>query len=67
MDDPGLAITFHLMPRLSSLTPHLDSPLAAPGELQRELAQTALDKAKELNATEGFILKNLEKDCKVNN
>ena len=110
VDDPRLAITFHLMPRLTSLTPHLDgagspppppmipllhsppsaasplhsagattvhSPLAgaapgspvgvdafgAPLSLQRSLAQSALDHARESHATEGFMLKNLEKDC----
>ena len=65
LEDPKLSITFHLMSRLSSLTPHLDSPLSAPGELQRGLAQEALDCSRGLQATEGFLLKNLEKDCKI--
>lgn len=64
VNDPKFAITFHLMPRLTSLTPHLDSPLAAPMDLQRGLAMTALDEARKMEATEGFLLKNLEKGCK---
>jgi len=35
-----------------------------PLALQRKLAEEELAKAKELNASEGFLLKNLEKDCK---
>jgi len=64
VDDPKLAITFHIMGPLTSLTPHLESPLSAPAALQRQLAQEELAKAQELNATEGFLLKNMEKDCK---
>ena len=52
---------------LTSLTPHLESPLATPVALQRQLAQDELAKAQELNATEGFLLKNMEKDCKLEN
>jgi hypothetical protein len=66
VDDPKLAITFHIMGPLTSLTPHLESPLSAPQHLQRQLAQLELAKAQELNATEGFLLKNMEKDCKWN-
>ena len=65
VDDPKLAITFHIMGPLTSLTPHLESPLATPSALQRQLAHEELVKAKELNATEGFLLKNMEKDCKL--
>ena len=64
MDDPKLTITFHIMGPLTPLTPHLESPLSAPAALHRQLAQEELAKAQELNATEGFLLKNMEKDCK---
>ena len=65
VDDPKLAITFHIMGPLTSISPHLESPLATPSALQRQLAQEELLQAKELNATEGFLLKNMEKDCKL--
>ena len=63
MDDPKLTITFHIMGPLTPITPHLESPLSAPAALHRQLAQEELAKAQELNATEGFLLKNMEKDC----
>ena len=63
MDDPKLTITFHIMGPLTALTPHLESPLSTPAALHRQLAQEELAKAQELNATEGFLLKNMEKDC----
>ena len=63
MDDPKLTITFHIMGPLTPLTPHLESLLSAPAALHRQLAQEELAKAQELNATEGFLLKNMEKDC----
>jgi len=31
--------------------------------LQRKLAEEELEKSKELQASQGFLLKNLEKDC----
>lgn len=64
MEDPKIAIIFHMIGPFESLTPHLDSPLSTPGALQRELALEELARSKELNVTEGFLLKNLEKDCK---
>ena len=64
VEDPKLAITFHMIGPLTSLTPHLDSPLATPASLIRQLAHDELAKAKELNANEGYLLKNMEKDCK---
>ena len=88
VNDPQLSITFHLMPRISPLNPHLESPLGGGGGLspaaaplggpmfpgpdgvpvspmdaQRDLALRALNDAKELRATEGFLLKNMEKGC----
>ena len=64
MDDPKLAITFHIMGPLTPVSPHLESPLSQPQYLQRQLAQEELAKAQENHATEGFLLKNMEKDCK---
>jgi hypothetical protein len=43
-----------------------DSPLTTPLALQRKLAEDEVARARELQATEGFLLKNLEKDCKNN-
>ena len=100
MDDPKLAIVFHLSPRLSpvspvagvAMPPPLPPPPApaptpenaaaagdtastvsvapqvppSPLEVQRMLAQSALDHARERSGGvvgEGFLLKNLEKDC----
>ena len=64
VDDPMLAIVFHMVAPLESLTPHLESPLAEPMELLRKLAKDDLDRAKELHICEGFMLKNLEQNCK---
>lgn len=63
VDDPKLAIVFHMIAPLESLTPHLESPLAEPMELLRKLAKEDLDRAKELHISEGFMLKNLEQNC----
>ena len=49
---------------LEPVTPHLESPLAEPMVLLRQLAKEELDKAKELQFSEGFLLKNLEASCK---
>ena len=49
---------------LESITPHLESPLAEPMVLLRQLAKEEIDRAKELQFSEGFILKNLEANCK---
>ncbi|XP_059080524.1 uncharacterized protein LOC131878543 isoform X2 [Tigriopus californicus] len=65
VSNPQLTITFHLMGPLSPTTPQYDTPSnesAAPLELQREVAMQALAEACKLGATEGFLLKNLEKD-----
>ena len=49
---------------LTPLSPHLETPLSTPDALQRGLAQEELAKAQEAHATEGFLLKNMEKGCK---
>lgn len=61
VDDPKLAITFHIMGPLTPLSPHLETPLSTPDALQRGLAQEELAAAQEAHATEGFLLKNMEK------
>jgi len=60
VDDPKLAIVFHMIAPLESLTPHLESPLTDPMVLLRSLAKDDLDRSKELHISEGFMLKNLE-------
>lgn len=62
VEDPKLAITFHMIGPLTSLTPHLDSPLATPASTVKRLAHEELARAKDLNANEGYLLKNMEKD-----
>ena len=64
VDDPKISIVFHMIAPLESVTPHLESPLAEPMVLLRQLAKEELDKAKELQFSEGFLLKNLEANCK---
>ena len=66
VDDPKLAIVFHMIAPMESLTPHLESPLAEPMELLRKLAKEDMDRAKELHVSEGFVLKNLEPNSKFN-
>ena len=64
VDDPKISIVFHMIAPLESITPHLESPLAEPMVLLRQLAKEEIDRAKELQFSEGFILKNLEANCK---
>ena len=63
VDDPKLAIVFHMIAPLESLTPHLESPLTDPMVLLRSLAKDDLDRSKDLHISEGFMLKNLEANC----
>lgn len=63
VEDPKISIIFHIIGPLASLTPHLDSPLTTPHTLQRQMVMDELAKGKELNANEGLLLKNMEKDC----
>lgn len=82
LEDPKFSTAFHLMSRLHAapmsplLSPQMQqqqqsssmesSPEAIVAELQRQLAQAALDDVKEIRAaSEGYLLKNLEKDGKV--
>ena len=50
--------------QIEFILPCKESPLITPLALQRRLAEDEVARAKELQATEGFLLKNLEKDCK---
>ena len=65
VDEPNrCSVSFHFMPRPPPELPELPPALApSPLETQRAVAEAALADARELGATEGFILKNLEKDC----
>jgi hypothetical protein len=65
VDDPKLAIVFHMIAPMESLTPHLDSPLAEPMELLRKTAKEEMDRAKDQGISEGFVLKNLEPNGKL--
>ena len=64
VDDPKISIVFHMIAPLEPVTPHLESPLAEPMVLLRQLAKEDLDRGKELQMHEGFTLKNLEANCK---
>ena len=66
VDEPNrCSVSFHFMPRAPPEAAELPlSPLAPhPLETQRAVAEAALADARQLGATEGFLLKNLEKDC----
>ena len=65
VDDPKLAIVFHMIAPMESLTPHLDSPLVEPMELLRKTAKEEMDRAKDQGISEGFLLKNLEPNGKL--
>ena len=65
VDDPKLAIVFHMIAPMESLTPHLDSPLVEPMELLRKTAKEEMDQAKDQGISEGFLLKNLEPNGKL--
>ena len=60
-------LPMHCSGPLTSLTPHLDSPLATPASTVKRLAHEELARAKDLNANEGYLLKNMEKDCECTN
>ena len=61
-DDP---MTSSPSPSSSSSPPHVVFPPNPPSplEVQRSMAQESLDRARQDGAGEGFVLKNLEKDC----
>ncbi len=62
MDDPKIIVSFHLMGPLNPLNTMLENPLANPMSIHLSLAQGLLQSSQQLSATEGFLLKNLEKD-----
>ncbi len=47
----------------AAATAAANKAMPSPLEVQRTMAQAALDHAKESGVNEGFLLKNLEKDC----
>lgn len=63
VDDPKIIVSFHLMGQLSPLNTVLENPLANPMNIHLNLCQGLLQSAEKLSATEGFLLKNLEKDA----
>ena len=65
VDEPDrCSVSFHFMPRLPPEAALELPPLSPPPiETQRAIAEAALADARDIGATEGFILKNLEKDC----
>ena len=65
VDEPDrCSVSFHFMPRLPPEAALELPPLSPPPiETQRAIAEAALQDARDIGATEGFILKNLEKDC----
>ena len=62
MDDPKLIVSFHLMGQLSPVNSMLSNPMVNSLDVHFETSRNLLKTAQELNATEGYIFKNLEKD-----
>ena len=65
MDDPKLIVSFHLMGQLSPVNSMLSNPMVNSLDVHFETSRNLLKTAQELNATEGYIFKNLEKDGKL--
>ena len=64
LEEPKFAVCFHLIHRLSpEATAELSPPSTPPIHTQLALAEQALKEAHARGASEGFLLKNLEKDC----
>jgi len=63
VEDPKLIVSFHLMGRLSPLSSVLENPLVDQMDLHLDLSKQLLKTAQELNASEGYLFKNLEKDA----
>ena len=64
VDDPKLIVSFHLMGQLNPLNNMLANPLVSNLDVHFDVSRNLLKTAQELNATEGYIFKNLEKDGK---
>jgi len=63
VEDPKLIVCFHLMGRLSPINSVMENPLVNQMDVHLDLAKQLLTSAKDLNATEGYLFKNLEKDA----
>lgn len=63
VDDPKLIVSFHLMGQLSPVNSMLTNPMVNSLDVHFETSRNLLKTAQELNATEGYIFKNLEKDA----
>lgn len=63
VDDPKLIVSFHLMGQLSPVNSMLSNPMVNSLDVHFETSRNLLKTAQELNATEGYIFKNLEKDA----
>ena len=62
VDDPKLIVSFHLMGQLSPVNSMLANPMVNSLDVHFDVSRNLLKTAQELNATEGYIFKNLEKD-----
>jgi len=63
VDDPKLIVSFHLMGQLTPLNNVLANPLVSNLDVHFDVSRNLLKTAQQLNATEGYIFKNLEKDA----
>jgi len=63
VEDPKIIVSFHLMGQLHPITPALANPLVNSLDVHFDLSKTLLSRAQSLNAGEGYIFKNLEKDA----
>ena len=62
VDDPKLIVSFHLMGQLNPVNSVLANPMVSSLDVHFDVSRNLLKTAQELNATEGYIFKNLEKD-----
>jgi len=63
VDDPKLIVSFHLMGQLAPVNSMLANPMVNSLDVHFDVSRNLLKTAQELNATEGYIFKNLEKDA----
>ena len=62
VEDPKIIVSFHLMGQLHPISPALANPMVNSLDVHFDLSKTLLNRAQGLNAGEGYIFKNLEKD-----
>lgn len=63
VEDPKIIVSFHLMGQLHPISPALANPMVNSLDVHFDLSKTLLNRAQGLNAGEGYIFKNLEKDA----